>query len=140
MRRALLGLCVSISVASLSVTGGCASSTSGPGAASQYNYRSLPQKSLRGELVVVATPDIRVNGRTARLAPGSRIRSENNAIVMATTLTNQRLIVNYTVDLAGQLQDVWILNPAERETVWPRTAEEAQRWEFDVNRQTWTPK
>jgi hypothetical protein len=105
-----------------------------------YNARSLPQRSLRGELVVTAAPEVRVNGKAARLSAGSKIRNEGNMIVMATTLTNQRLIVNYTLDIAGQVQDVWILGANERAQAWPRTAEEAQRWEFDPNRQAWNPR
>jgi hypothetical protein len=123
----------------------CSTTSSGPSggtpaAQAPYNYRSLPQRSLRGELVVIAAPEVRVNGKTTRLSAGSRIRNEGNMIVMATTLTNQRLVVNYTMDLTGQVQDVWILGPNERNLAWPRTVEEAQRWEFDTGRQAWTPR
>jgi hypothetical protein len=44
------------------------------------------------------------------------------------------------LDLTGQVQDVWILGPNERNLAWPRTVEEAQRWEFDTGRQAWTPR
>ncbi len=105
-----------------------------------YNHRSFPQRSLRGELIVTAAPEVRVNGKTTRLSAGSKIRNEGNMIVMATTVTNQRLVVNYTFDLAGQIQDVWILSANERSLAWPRTPEEAQRWAFDPNRQAWVPR
>jgi hypothetical protein len=132
----LAGVCI----AACSTTSSSGSSAGTTAAQAPYNYRSLPQRSLRGELVVVAAPEVRVNGKTTRLSAGSRIRNEGNMIVMATTLTNQRLIVNYTMDLTGQVQDVWILGPNERNLAWPRTAEEAQRWEFDTGRQAWTPR
>jgi hypothetical protein len=146
MRRAPRRL-MSISLVPLAAVcmAACSTTTSGssagtPAAQAPYNYRSLPQRSLRGELVVVAAPEVRVNGKSTRLSAGSRIRNEGNMIVMATTLTNQRFVVNYTLDFAGQVQDVWILSPNERNLAWPRTAEEAQRWEFDTGRQAWTPR
>jgi hypothetical protein len=140
MRRAISpSVLVSALVAAAMLSASCAS-TPPAGTTQTYNYRALPQKSLRGELIVVAAPDIRLNGKPSRLAPGSRIHGENNAIVMATTLTNQRLAINYTVDLAGQVQDVWILSEPERRVAWPRTSEESLRWEFDPNRNGWIVK
>ncbi len=105
-----------------------------------YNYRSFPVRALRGELIVVAAPEVRVNGKPSRLSPGSRIRNETNMIVMASTLTNQRVVVNYTFDLTGQIQDIWILSSNERSLTWPRTVEESQRWAYDQNRGAWTPR
>ncbi len=132
------GFALAVAGCSTSTTSGAPANTTAPQA--PYNYRSLPQKSLRGELVVVVAPEVRINGKPSRLSAGSRVRNESNMIVMATTLTNQRLVVNYTQDLTGQVQDVWILSPGERSLAWPRTAEEAQRWQFDSGRQAWTPR
>ena len=136
---AIAALCAAGCSTTSSSSGGSAAGTSSA-APAPYNYRSLPQRSLRGDLVVIAAPEVQVNGKPTRLSAGSRIRNEGNMIVMPTTLTNQRLVVNYTMDLAGQVQDVWILSPAERSLSWPRTAEEAQRWVFDTTRQAWTPR
>jgi hypothetical protein len=134
------GLALTVTACTTTTTTTAGTSAGETGSQTPYNYRSLPQKSLRGELVVVASPEVRVNGKASRLSAGSRIRNVSNMIVMATTLTNQRLVVNYTQDLTGQVQDVWILSPAERSLAWPRTTEEAQRWQFDSGRQTWTPR
>jgi hypothetical protein len=39
---------------------------------------TFPATALRGELVVTQPPDVLLNGKPARLAPGARIRNEDN--------------------------------------------------------------
>lgn len=108
-----------------------------PAAAQQL--RNFSASVLRGELVVGQPPEATLNGRPARLAPGARIRGESNMLQMPATLSGQRLVVNYTLDLSGMLLDVWILTPQERERKpWPTTEKEARAWEFNVDAQTWT--
>ena len=101
--------------------------------------RSFPQNALRGAIVVGDVPDITLNGSAARLAPGSRIRNQDNLIVMAASLAGARLLVNYTVETAGGLvRDVWVLRPDEAAVrPWPRSVEESQTWTFDQVTQTW---
>ena len=102
--------------------------------------RAFPPNALRGAIVMSDPPDITLNGKTARLAPGSRIRNQNNMLEMAGALAGQRLLVNYTFeDTTGLVKDVWILR-AEEAAVrpWPTTLEEAQSWIFDPAAQTWT--
>ena len=101
--------------------------------------RNFPQNALRGALVVGVPPEITLNGQTARLAPGSRIRGQTNMIEMSGGLTGSRLLVNYTLDSSGLVKDVWILR-AEEAAVrpWPSTPEQAQTWQFDAAAQTWT--
>lgn len=107
--------------------------------AAAQNLRNFNASALRGELVVGQPPNVELNGKAARLAPGARIRGENNLVLMSATLTGQRLVVNYTVDPGGLLMDVWILTPEERaRKPWPTTAKQAQEWNFDVNAQAWT--
>ena len=101
--------------------------------------RNFPATALRGDLAVVAPPDVQLNGRPARLAPGARIRGENNMMQVSGTLAGQRWVVNYTRDLNGALLDVWVLTPAERANLpWPATPAEAATWGFDVSAQRWS--
>ena len=107
--------------------------------ASAQVQRQFPQNALRGAIVVGDFPQITLNGRSAMLAPGSRIRNQDNLIVMAASLTGSRMLVNYTFDIAGGLvRDVWILRPEEAAVrPWPTTIEEAQTWAFDQTANAW---
>ena len=100
--------------------------------------RNFPAATLRGALVVENGSEIRLNGEPARLAPGARIRGQNNMIAMSGSLAGQRLLVNYTFDMHGHVRDVWILTPEEAAVQpWPTTPQQAQAWQFDAASQTW---
>ncbi|HKW84330.1 MAG TPA: hypothetical protein VJN68_11315 [Burkholderiaceae bacterium] len=101
--------------------------------------RAFPQNAMRGALVMSAPPDVTLNGQPARLAPGARIRNQNNMLEMSGALIGQRMLVNYTLENGGLVKDVWILR-AEEAAVrpWPTTAEELQTWSFDPAAQVWT--
>jgi hypothetical protein len=101
--------------------------------------RNFPQNALRGEIVVGTPPEIAVNGESARLAPGARIRNTRNMVEVSGGLVGQHLLVNYTVDSYGLVKDVWILRADEAAVQpWPTTREQAQRWAFDPVKQSWT--
>ena len=101
--------------------------------------RTFPANALRGTLLVVAPPQVKVNGAPARLAPGARIRTQDNRIVLSAPLIGVELVVNYTLDNQGQVKDVWILTAAEvARQPWPATPAQAQAWQFDAAAQTWT--
>jgi hypothetical protein len=101
--------------------------------------RNFSAKALRGEVVFGTPPQVTLNGKPARLAPGARIRDANNMLLMSGTLVGGKAVVNYTTELEGMLQDVWILSPAEAaRKPWPSTDREAQTWLFNVDNQTWT--
>lgn len=78
--------------------------------------RNFPAGTLRGKLMVVNPPDVRLDDQADRLAPGVRIRSAQNMLVMASAIVGQNLLVNYTRDAAGLVRDVWILTPDEART------------------------
>jgi hypothetical protein len=101
--------------------------------------RAFPPEALRGEMTFGAVPpEAQLNGAATRLAPGARIRGQNNMLVMSGTLMGQTFIVHYTRDLLGQPKDIWLLRPDELErTPWPTTAEESKTWVFDPAKQTW---
>ena len=100
--------------------------------------RNFPANALRGELVVLQPPDAQLNGRPARLAPGARIRGDNNLLVVSGTIANRRLWVHYTLDNGGQLLDVWVLTATELARPWPTSPEQARAWAFDPARQSWS--
>ncbi len=101
-------------------------------------HRPFPAQALRGELVVLQTPDVSLNGQLARLAPGARIRGDNNLLQQPAAISGEKFIVHYTLDPSGLLIDVWILNAAElANKPWPSKPEEASNWSFDQASQTW---
>ncbi len=77
--------------------------------------------------------------RPARLAPGARIRGQDNLLQMSAALTGVRLPVHYTLDAYGLVRDVWVLRPDEAQVrPWPRSPAEAAAWRFDPIAQTWS--
>ena len=101
--------------------------------------RVFESSALRGELIVKAPPEALLNGKPARLAPGARIRNQQNQITLSGALLEQKILVNYTLDGMGLVRDVWVLTDEEaRRLPWPRTTREAQRWQFDPTLQRWT--
>ena len=104
-----------------------------------HAQRVFQQDALRGELVVTQPPEALLNGRPVRLAPGVRIRGASNTIQLSGALLGQKLLVNYTLDPAGDLRDVWVLTEAElARKPWPMSREQAQSWVFDSTLQTWS--
>lgn len=101
--------------------------------------RHFPPDALRGALTVTSPSDALMNGKPARLAPGLRIRGQNNMLQMSGTLIGAKLLVHYTRDIDGLIKDVWILTPQEAaKKPWPATPEQAQAWSFDPIAQVWT--
>jgi hypothetical protein len=104
-----------------------------------YAQRVFERNALRGELVIAAPPEARLNGQPVRLAPGARLRSAQNLLVLSGSLLGQKLLVHYTVDAQGLVQDAWILTSAEAaRQPWPKTSAEAQAWTFDPTLQRWS--
>jgi hypothetical protein len=109
------------------------------GTATAQGQRSFPAHALRGEVEVVQAPELLLNRKPARLAPGARIRGEDNMLLMSGAITGQRFKVHYTVDISGLLLDVWILTPQElAKRIWPTTPEQAATWRFDPVAQEWS--
>ncbi len=104
--------------------------------------RSFPQQALRGVITFGAPPHIALNGKPAQLAPGARIRGQNNMLEMSGALVNVKATVHYTFeDTTGLVKDVWILRPDEiARKPWPETPAQAQAWQFDPVAQVWTKR
>ncbi|MEP7057068.1 MAG: hypothetical protein ABI809_04775 [Caldimonas sp.] len=109
------------------------------GPVSAQVQRVFPQNALRGALVIVEPPEITLNGKPARLAPGVRIRNQANLLAMSATLVGAKLLVHYTVDPMDLVNNVWILTPEEAaKRPWPTTPKQAEEWLFDPVAQTWS--
>jgi len=107
-----------------------------PAAAQQRNF---PPNALRGALVIATPSEATLNGRPARLAPGLRIRGQDNMLAMSGALIGAHLLVHYTTDIYGLVDNVWILTPQEAaRKPWPASAQEAQTWRFDPVAQAWS--
>ena len=101
--------------------------------------RNFPPTALRGVLQALQPPEVLLNGQPARLAPGARIRGENNLLMVMGALPGERRVVNYSLDLQGQIRELWLLTETERAVrPWPTTPAEAQTWIFDPMGQVWT--
>lgn len=104
-----------------------------------HAQRTFTAKALRGEVVFGTPPQITLNGKPARLAPGARIRDENNMQHLPATLVGRKAVVLYTTELEGMLLDVWLLSRAEAaRKPWPATEKEALAWRFNPDAQAWT--
>jgi hypothetical protein len=101
--------------------------------------RLFQANALRGELLVTTPPEALLNGKAVRLSPGARIRNGLNMIQLSGTVIGQTLAVNYTLDGAGELRDVWVLTESElANKPWPTTPEQAKSWLFDSTMQRWS--
>jgi hypothetical protein len=123
--------------ATAAALGACLLAAALPSAA-QFQ-RPFPPTALRGELRIEQPPEVLLNGRPARLAPGARIRGEDNLLRLSGSLVGQPLLVHYTIDPYGLVLDVWVLTAEERKRVpWPTTPAEAAAWRFDAAAQAWS--
>lgn len=110
-------------------------------AQAQQLQRNFPQTTLRGRIAVVQPPEITLNGQPARLAPGARIRGQDNMLILSASLAGQSpFVVNYTLDTLGLVKDVWMLRADEAKRRWPTNREEAAAMVFDPLTQTWTKR
>ncbi len=74
--------------------------------------RTIPPDAKRAQMTHVQEMIVEVNGRRARLAPGSQIRDANNLVVIPAALPAGSL-VKYRADGEGMIKQVWILSPQE---------------------------
>lgn len=78
--------------------------------------RTFPDAALRGSLTINSTSEATLNGRTIRMAPGMRLLSPQNTLVMAHTVVGQSFKVNYVIENStGMLITAWILTQGEAE-------------------------
>jgi len=104
----------------------------------QARQRNFPQNALRGTILFGNPPAIQLNGDATLMAAGYRVHGPDNLIVMSAQLVGFQGTVDYTTDPQGQVNEVWLLTPAESARLWPTTPEQAAAWSFEPNTQTWT--
>jgi hypothetical protein len=75
--------------------------------------RPFPQNAKRGKLSMEEYPTVKMDEKVRRLSVGAWIKNENNTIDMPHSLRGHEYVVNYTENLQGEIDRVWILSPTE---------------------------
>lgn len=76
--------------------------------------RTFPDAARRGTLQIAPGPQVLLNGQLVRTAPGLRLFSPQNTLVMLHTVVGQSFRVNYVIEHAtGMLLTAWILTEGE---------------------------
>jgi len=75
--------------------------------------RPFPNHARRASLIITDYPQVQVDGKTTRLTNGARIWSTDNLTVIPNALGSGAHIVNYTTDIDGAIDRVWLLSAAE---------------------------
>jgi hypothetical protein len=76
--------------------------------------RNFPDASMRGNLVITGASDAMINGQPVRMAPGMRLFSPQNTLVMAHQVLGREFVVNYLIENStGMLLSAWILTAGE---------------------------
>lgn len=73
----------------------------------------ISARAKAGVLRIVSPPEVLLDGKPARLSPGSRIRGTHNLMVMSASLIGQDLKVLYTLEPTGLVHEVWIMTMRE---------------------------
>jgi len=75
--------------------------------------RDFPASALRGKLTITDYPNVTVNGQALRLSPGSRIWNTQQLTQVPNSLGTDTYQVNYTLNIQGDIDRVWILTTDE---------------------------
>jgi hypothetical protein len=78
--------------------------------------RTFPDAAQRGNLTITSVSEASLNGRPIRMAPGMRLLSPQNTLVMPHSVVGQSYKVNYVIEAStGMLITAWILTQGEAE-------------------------
>ncbi len=76
--------------------------------------RTFPEQAKRGNLAIFSTVNAQIDGKPVRMAPGMRLFSPQNSLVMLHSVIGKQFTVNYRMEgSSGMLHTAWILNKAE---------------------------
>lgn len=78
----------------------------------QVTLRTIPADAKRGKLTARTFPEVTIDGKSLRLAPGGRILNQNNLTVTPNQVAPDTL-VRYRLNAQGQVDTIWMLTPAE---------------------------
>lgn len=84
-----------------------------PALAQDAEPRPFPPKAKRGKMTLGYAPDITIDGKLRQLSPAARIVSADNLSVVPGSLSEKDITVNYTEDMNGFIDRVWILTREE---------------------------
>ena len=97
--------------------------------------RTFPDQAKRGTLTILSTVDAQIDGKPVRMAPGMRLLSPQNSLVMLHTVIGKQYVVNFRIEPStGMLHTAWILNKAEIALPRPGSTEQRNfRFESDAD-------
>ena len=96
-------------------------------------------KDLRECRVDTHNPAVAISQDNSLWNPREQFAESCPLLLEFVAQAGQRLQVNYTLDLNGQILDVWILTPQERDRKpWPENIEQARKWVFNADAQAWS--
>ena len=76
--------------------------------------RTFPEQAKRGTLAILSTVNAEIDGKPVRMAPGMRLFSPQNSLVMLHSSIGKQYVVNYRMEAStGMLHIAWILTKAE---------------------------
>jgi hypothetical protein len=115
MKKTLLslftGLCVLFATAQVS-----AQSAQSADPAIELALKRLPDRARTGKLAILTIdvfPQAKLDNKDVYLAPGTRVFSTTNLIVLPMSIQNSPQPVVYRQDTMGQLIEAWILTDDE---------------------------
>ena len=82
-------------------------------ALAQQRMVPISPKAKRADITFDGTPDILVNGKVARLAPGVRIQDRNNMLALPGGLQGTVTVKYLLEETTGNVIAIWILTDDE---------------------------
>ena len=89
-------------------------------ASAQQRLVPIPTKAQRADITFNGSPDLLINGKNVRLAPGARIYSRDNMLVMSGSLTGTAKAKYVLEETTGLVMSLWILTDQEIATPDPK--------------------
>jgi hypothetical protein len=116
IRLALWSVVMALAGSLLPATSALAQSVNSENPVVQDLLRRLPDRAKTGALGILKVsifPEASLNGQAVTLAPGTRIFSMNNMIILPGTIQDEAIAVLYRKDMLGQVIEAWIVNREE---------------------------
>lgn len=82
--------------------------------------RPFPTNAKRGMMTPGMHPAIVIDGKQRNLSPGARIWNQENLMELPQSLRGSDHVVNYTEDMSGDINRVWILTRDEARKALPK--------------------